>query len=350
MSEETPDTPLTLGIVGAGGIVRNVHLPGFAAIPGVTVAAVANQRVETAEAVAREFGIDTTYQRWQDVVDDERVQAVVIGTPPYMHAEVTLRALDRGKHVFCQARMASDLEPALQMLAADRQTDLTTMLCPPPHYMGVDRHVRGLLGPNGPIGEVRHVIVEHANAMLADPSAPLHWRQRHDLNGINALDVGIVAEVLLRWFGAVEEVGAVARTWVPERAPDTSGRTVVDNPDALSVTGTFASGATVTALFSSAVPNGAPHMIVHGDRGSLVCWPHEAKVRLRQDGKDDEYDVPEAEQVAWRVERDFVDAVRQGVKGHPSFGDGARYMAVTRAIVDAARSGSRVTVRQITDA
>lgn len=339
--------PLALGIVGAGAIVRDVHLPGFAKVPGVSVVAVANRRAESTEAVAREFGIGATYLRWQDVVDSDQVQAVVIGTPPYMHAEVTLRALDRGKHAFCQARMASDLEPALQMLAADHQTDLTTMLCPAPHYMTVDRHVRGLLDSGGPIGEVRHVVVEHANAMVADPEAPLHWRQRRDLNGINAIDVGIVAEVLLRWFGPIADVCAVERTWVPERRPDSAGRTTVENPDSLSVAGAFASGATLTALFSGAVPNGDPHMIVHGERGSLMCRPQGATIRLRRAGEYSEYDVPDAERGTWSVEHDFVDAVRRGEKGTPSFEDGARYMAVTRAIIDAARSGSRVAVHDL---
>lgn len=127
---------------------------------------------------------------------------MVIGTPPYLHAEVTARALERGKHVFCEARMANELDAGLRVLAADRQSQMTTMLCPAPHYMSVDRHIRGLLS-DGHIGQVRHVVVEHAGGVVADPEAPLHWRQRSDLNGINALDIGIVAEVLLRWFGPI---------------------------------------------------------------------------------------------------------------------------------------------------
>lgn len=340
-------TPLALGVVGAGSIVRNVHLPGFAKIPGVDVVAVANRHADSAQAVAREFGIGTVYEHWEDVVDDDQVHAVVIGTPPYMHPEVTLRALDRGKHVFCQARMANDLEPALQMLAADQQTDLTTMLCPAPHYMSVAEHVRGLLGDERSIGQVRHVVVEHAGSMFIDPQAPLHWRQRNDLNGINALDVGIVAEVLLRWFGAISEVSAVERTWVPERLADPVGRTTVQNPDSISVVGTFASGATLTALFSGAIRNGEPHMIVHGDQGSLICSPQSASIHLRRGDEHAKYDVPEAERGIWRVEQDFVDAVRHGEKGTPSFDDGARCMAVTRAITDAARLGTRVTVHDL---
>ena len=61
------------------------------------------------------------------------VDIIWIGTPPYMHSAVTVSALEAGKHVFCQARMAMDLVEAEEMLATSkRYPELVTMLCPPP--------------------------------------------------------------------------------------------------------------------------------------------------------------------------------------------------------------------------
>ncbi len=54
---------LRIGIIGAGGIVRQRHLPGLLALPNVQVAAVCNARIETAKLIAKEFNIP-------DVVDD----------------------------------------------------------------------------------------------------------------------------------------------------------------------------------------------------------------------------------------------------------------------------------------
>lgn len=119
---------------------------------------------------------------------------------------------------------------------------------------------------------------------------------------------------------------------------------MVENPDAVSVVGAFASGATLTALFSGAIKNGEPCLTVHGDRGSVTCRPNAPGIRLRRGEEDTHYVVCESERGTWRVERDFVDAVRGGVKGKPSFEDGVGYMAVTEAVMKAARSGAREEV------
>ena len=97
---------IRIGIIGAGQITRKRHLPGFQSIPGVSVVAVCNRRRETAARVAREFDISKIHGTWEDLIADPDVDAVVIGAWPYLHCSVTLAALDAGKHVLTQARMA----------------------------------------------------------------------------------------------------------------------------------------------------------------------------------------------------------------------------------------------------
>ncbi len=57
-------------------------------------------------------------QNWADLLALAEIDSVWIGTPPYMHSAVTISALEAGKHVFCQARMAMDLAEAEEMLAS----------------------------------------------------------------------------------------------------------------------------------------------------------------------------------------------------------------------------------------
>src|SRR4051794_34586745 len=97
---------LNIGIIGAGGIVKTRHLPGLSRIPEVQVAAVCNRSRESGEAVAREWGIPEVMTDWRALVRREDLQAVLIGTWPYTHAQMSIAALEAGKHVFCQARMA----------------------------------------------------------------------------------------------------------------------------------------------------------------------------------------------------------------------------------------------------
>src|SRR4051812_26539485 len=98
--------PLRVGLVGAGANTKLRHIPGLRAIAGVELAAVCNRRPESTAAVAREFDIPRTHADWRELVADPDLDAVVIGTWPYLHCLITLAALQAGKHVLCEARMA----------------------------------------------------------------------------------------------------------------------------------------------------------------------------------------------------------------------------------------------------
>ena len=105
--------PTRIGVVGAGRATRHISLPNLRGMPDVEVVAVANARRATAEDVARDFGIPEVMDDWQALLAREDLDAIWIGTPPVLHAPVAIAALESGKHVFCQARMATDLMHAV---------------------------------------------------------------------------------------------------------------------------------------------------------------------------------------------------------------------------------------------
>ena len=114
---------LRMGIVGAGAIVRDRHLPGLKKHPEVEIVAVSNSTYESAEKFCQENAPHATpMANWADLLAVPDLDIVWIGTPPYMHSAVTLSALEAGKHVFCQARMAMDLTEATEMLTAARRS------------------------------------------------------------------------------------------------------------------------------------------------------------------------------------------------------------------------------------
>ena len=73
---------IRVGIIGAGANVRNVQLAGFRAIAECEVAAVANRTLQSSQRVASEFGIPKAYGSWQELLADEEIDAVLIGTWP----------------------------------------------------------------------------------------------------------------------------------------------------------------------------------------------------------------------------------------------------------------------------
>src|SRR5687767_13629911 len=106
------DQPIRVGIVGAGANTTSKHIPGLKAIQGVEIVSVCNRSRESSERVAKEFDIPTVYTNWLDLIEADDTDAIVIGTWPYMHARLTLAALDADKHVLCEARMAMNATEA----------------------------------------------------------------------------------------------------------------------------------------------------------------------------------------------------------------------------------------------
>src|SRR5437588_8060490 len=206
---------LRIGLIGAGGNMRLRHIPGLRALPDVEIAAVCNRRPESTGAVAQEFGIPRTFEHWQDLVADPDVDAVVIGTWPYLHCPITLAALAAGKHVLTEARLSMNADEAHRMLtAAQTHPDRVTQVVPSPFGLKGDTVMRELIA-GGYLGELREVHVFSLNGAVADPAAPLSWRQDVTLSGYNMLTLGIAHETLLRWAPSPVQVQAQAHAFVP---------------------------------------------------------------------------------------------------------------------------------------
>ena len=94
---------IRVGIVGAGANTRARHIPGLKTQSDVRIVGVCNRSPESSQKVAGEFNIPKTYGTWRELVADEEIDAVVIGTWPYLHERVTVSALTSGKHVMCEA-------------------------------------------------------------------------------------------------------------------------------------------------------------------------------------------------------------------------------------------------------
>src|SRR6201996_173826 len=303
---------LRIGIVGAGGIVKQKHLPGLQALPNVEVIAVCNSQIESAQKIAKEFDIPEVLDDWADMLDRSDIDIIWIGTPPVLHAPVTVSALEAGKHVFCQARMAMNLREAREMLAAAQaRPQLVTMLCPPPHGMKGGLFFQKLLR-DGYAGELWHFRLNALNGQFSDPLAPAHWRQRTELSGHNILTVGIYAEVLQRWIGSPRRLHAQMKVSVPKREGY-----VVHVPDLVQVFGQWPNGVAGTLEWSG-VAQFAPDetLTIYGRDGTLVYnFTRDEILGARRGEKElRPLSVPKDLETSWTVEKDFIEAVQKG--GH----------------------------------
>ena len=319
---------LTVGIIGAGGIVRQRHAPALRELPGVQITAVANGRRETARAFCEEFAPGAeVLADWRDLVEREDLDIVWIGAGPFLHEPASVAALEANRHVFCQARMATDAAAAARMLAAaDARPQLVAMLCPPPQGLKIDAFIRKLLKDRR-IGDLLSIHLRSLSGAFKDPQAPPHWRQQIEISGHNILTLGIHTEVLQRWLGRFHVRSALGKVLVRERHGYK-----VRTPDELTVRVEFEAGFSGLLEFSGVHPGPAEDSLeIVGSRGTLWIDYMTDTVRIAAPGGTPEpVKIPEDMMRAWSVELDFIEAVRHPdmPRPHPDFRDGLAYMEV----------------------
>lgn len=342
---------IRIGLIGAGANTRLRHIPGLRAIHGVRIVCVANRTVASSMAVASEYDIARVHEHWTQVVADDEVDAVVIGTWPYLHAEATCRALAAGKHVLCEARMATNAAEARRMLAAAAQTNLVAMLVPSPFGLAGDLVVRELIA-EGRLGSLREIYVRALSANLLDPLTPLHWRQRADLSGVNTLALGILNETVQRWFGRTESVLAETSIFVPRRIDvETHRLQDVETPDSVAVVARMPDGAQCLYHVSGAARHaGGMRIEAYGTAGTLHYDLERDTIRYGSAADTELRDLPIPVEKAggWQVEADFIAAIRgERPVTTTSFADGVKYMCFTEAVRRSADTGRRVHLSEV---
>jgi predicted dehydrogenase len=345
------ESKIRVGFVGAGANTRKHHIPKLKAQPGVELVAVANRTKESGERVARELGIGRVHADWQEIVHAPDIDAVCIGTWPYMHCAITTAALEQGKHVLCEARMAMNAAEGRRMLEASRKAPrLVAQLVPAPHTLEVDATIQRLLR-DGYVGDVLAVELASSAGRFIDPAAPLHWRQDVALSGHNILNMGIWYEAMMRWLGPAQRVTAMTKIAVPRRKDGAGASHEVKVPDHVDILAQLRQGA-VAHLRFSAVTALAPasEAWIYGSEGTLRLEADTLRLSggRRGDSALREIPVPAETRVGWRVEEEFVNAIRGREKiSRTTFEDGVRYMEFTDAVTRSAATGQTTEVKDL---
>ncbi len=351
----TEHDSIVVGLIGAGANTRLKHIPGLREQQGVEIRGLVNRSLESSRRVADEFGIPEVYEDWGELLEDDEIDAVCIGTWPYMHASLTVESLEEGKHVLCEARMAMNSEEAAEMLeASKRAPHLIAQIVPAPHTLEIDQTMIRLIS-EGYIGDLVNVRLQVGTASdFPNPELPLHWRHDRDLSGNNIMTMGIWYEAMMRWFGPAKSVQAAGQTVVKHRLDDDGRRRAISIPDHVDMLINMQCGGTMnyTVTTVSAFARELD-LWIHGTDGVIRVENADAddptgatfKVSGARRGDDElrQIDVPPENRGAWRVEEEFINAIRGiGPVTHTNFTDGVKYMQFTDAVTESLNSGNVV--------
>jgi predicted dehydrogenase len=353
--------PLRIGVLGVGfGSV--VHIPAFQS-EGWEVPVVWSRRTERAREAAAKHGIPTVLEDWRDVIARDDLDAIAVATPPVAHCEMTVAALEAGKHVLCEKPFAIDVAQAKQMRNAAKRKRRVGMVAHEFRYAPQRAQIKDLLD-EGRIGRPQLVTAElflgRAAPATPPPLGPGVADGAGFLGGLGSHFI----DGLRHWFGNVEAASGVTLALRPDRV-DRAGNVVqTDVDDAFTCTLHFASGVVATLTASSAVsPGSGGRIMIAGTQGVLVATqrgpnpepdgvvlcgkatdraleelPMPAQYRPFDDDRDHRL-------MAFRLlVREFERGIRTGSTPTPSFDDGVGCQAVLDAVRQSSRTGRRVRV------
>lgn len=116
-----------IGIIGCGKIAQVRHIPEYAAHPQAELAGYYDLNPDRAGELAGQYG-GRAYPSWQELLADPAIDAVSVCAANNAHAEITVAALEAGKHVLCEKPMATTLAECEAMVAAARKSGKYLMI------------------------------------------------------------------------------------------------------------------------------------------------------------------------------------------------------------------------------
>jgi predicted dehydrogenase len=350
----TNERTIRIGIIGAG-FARTTQIPGFKNCQGACIIAIASAHRENAEKVAREFDIPNVESDWRALIARDDVDLVSIVTPVVTHCEITLAALEHGKHVLCEKPMAMNADEARRMTEAARVAGVLALIDHELRFLPGRLKMRELLH-RGEIGKVRHVKLTFRSDSRADANRPWNWwsDKTHGGGALGALGSHVIDA--FRWLlGAeVSEVCGNLATHVRERTDESGKLREVTTDDEANLLlrfgdGELTNGATGNVSLSL-VESGKPEhrLELFGSSGALMI--EESGVLWQSKVGDGEWKQIEIDRggfaegmrdSGWArgfttFSKKIVEALRDGlaiVEGAATFEDGYR----TQLVLDAAR-------------
>jgi predicted dehydrogenase len=200
------DDEIRLGIIGCGSFGL-FALQQFVQVPGVRLVGMAGTHREAAIAAAHRFGVEHV-QEVDALLARNDVDLVYIATPPFLHYEQGLQALQAGKHVICEKPLAMSAAQADEMVTAARERKLLLAANLLQRYNPLADAVAELVNQQL-MGELLHGYFE--NYASDESLSPEHWFWDRAKSGGIFIEHGVhFFDLFARWLGAGDVVAALA--------------------------------------------------------------------------------------------------------------------------------------------
>lgn len=342
-----------IGIIGCGKIAQVRHIPEYAAHPQARLWGYYDLNQDRARELAEQYG-GKVYPSWRDLLADPDIHAVSVCAANNAHAEITIAALEAGKHVLCEKPMATTLAECEAMVAAAQKSGKYLMIGHNQRLAKAHARARKLV-EEGAIGDIVTFRTTFGHGgpetWSVDPGkATWFFDKKKAAMGAMA-DLGIHKTDLIQFLTGqrVVETTAVVTT-LDKKGPD--GRLIGVDDNAVCIY--RMSGGAVGTMTASWTYYGAEDnsTILYGTRGIMRVYDDPAysiKITTAA-GENILYDIDQIQTNDNQTKSGVIDLFMDSlVNGTPPEISGEEALSAMRAVfasIRSAETGERVTVKQ----
>ncbi len=358
-------TTVGIGIIGTG-FARRVQIPSFLSCEGAKIVSVASGSIENAEMTARESGAEHFTADWRETIECEDVDLVCITTPPKLHRDMTLFAIERGKHILCEKPMAMNVAEAEEMTRAAAGKPMLALIDHELRFQDGRLRAYAMLR-EGAIGKVRHAKFMFQAPHRGDPNVPWNWWSDSEEGGgaLGAINSHIIDS--FNWFldTTISSVSCQLQTHIKERRDAAGNPRKVTTDDEANMLLRFADGeltSDATGMVSVSMvefPQYRNRLEFYGSDGAIAV-DHLGQLSVAPAGEGDwkQIDVDLGTPVPGVADTGFargfmefapkiVDAILSGkteIEHAATFEDGLKVQRVLDAARASDRTGERITI------
>ena len=223
---------------------------------------------------AENFGFRKYTTDWHEIIKDKEVEVVDNSLPNDMHRDVSIAAVEAGKHVLCEKPLAMNSKEAKEMWDVARKSSVKTMVAFNYRFVPAVGLAREIVR-SGRLGKIFHFRARYLQQWLCDPNSPLVWRLVKEKAGSGPIgDLGSHVMDIARFvMGEVKTVNAISKTFIKERPlpMDCTKKGKVSVDDAFESIVEFENGAigTVEASRIATGRKNYSNFEINGEKGSI---------------------------------------------------------------------------------
>jgi len=221
---------IKIAMLGCGG-VAHLYLPVFKYLKEAQLVALVDIDEGKAKHLAERYGVEKVYSDVEEAASDPEIDAVIVGTPPNLHAEHVEVCASSGKHILCEKPMASTVGDCQRIIDACRKNGVKLQLAHMKRFMRGNQMVKSIVD-SGCMGKI---FMAECHWDCAVPHLIGTYRETEEAGGGNLQDHGPHAFDLVRWWTGndILQVSASIRIVHPQRPTEDTAVVVLEHENGM---------------------------------------------------------------------------------------------------------------------